>query len=37
MMDGKTCAHKAIMMRTCLNDFLKDWILEILHEIEYIP
>jgi hypothetical protein len=27
-----TSAHKAIMMRTCQNDFLKDWILEILHE-----
>ena len=25
-------AHKTIMMNTCQNDFLKDWILEILHE-----
>tara|TARA_B110001450_G_scaffold128459_1_gene120814 strand:+ start:192 stop:431 length:240 start_codon:yes stop_codon:yes gene_type:complete len=25
-------AHKVIMMNTCQNDFLKDWILEILHE-----
>ena len=25
-------AHKAIMMSTCQNDFLKDWILKILFE-----
>ena len=25
-------ADKVIMINTCQNDFLKDWILEILHE-----
>ena len=25
-------ARKTIMMNTCQNKFLKDWILEILHE-----
>ena len=31
-LDMTTYAHKAIMMSTCQNNFLKDWILEILHE-----
>ena len=30
--NGYERAHKVIMMNTCQNDFLKDWILEILHE-----
>ena len=32
MENGYERAHKVIMMNTCQYDFLKDWILEILHE-----